>query len=289
MSFKGIILAGGSGTRLSPLTIHMSKQLLPVFDKPLIYYPLYTLMSANIRDVLIITAPQEINNFIKLLGNGERFGIKISYKVQKKPNGIAEAFIIGKKFIKKDPICLILGDNIFFGIDLINSLPLNKKDFQGAKIFAFKVPNPSRYGVVKLNKKNQPVSIEEKPKKPKSNLAVTGLYIYDNDIVNIASKIKPSKRNELEITDINDYYLKNKKLDVEILRTGSVWLDAGTTTSLLQASQFVQTIQERQNLLISSPEELAFAKKWITKKTLNKFFSKNNNNEYAKYIKNLFS
>ncbi len=288
MSIKGIILAGGSGTRLSPLTIHMSKQLLPVFDKPMIYYPLYTLMSANIRDILIITAPQEINNFKKLLGNGERFGIKISYKVQKKPNGIAEAFIIGKKFINKDPVCLILGDNIFFGIDLLNSLPFNKKDFQGAKIFAFKVPDPRRYGVVKLNKKNQPVLIEEKPKKPKSNLAVTGLYIYDNDIVSIASKIKPSKRNELEITDINDYYLKNKKLDVEILRTGSVWLDAGTTTSLLQAAQFVQTIQERQNLLISSPEELAFEKKWITKKTINKYFSKNNNNEYESYIKNLF-
>jgi len=283
---KGIILAGGEGTRLYPLTLSVSKQLLPVYDKPLIYYPLCTLMSANIRDILCITTPNEINNFKKLLQKGNQWGINISYAIQKKPRGIADAFLIGEKFIGKNSVALILGDNIFYGIDLENILISNKKNFKGGKIFTYKVKDPSRYGVVEtLNDKV--ISIIEKPKKPKSQYVSTGLYFYDNDVINIAKNIKLSNRNELEITDVNKKYLSNNLLEAIKLETGTVWLDAGTTDSLLHAAQYVQIIQERQKIQICSPEEISLYKKWITKKDIKNIISKSTENDYIDYLKNL--
>ena len=283
---KGIILAGGEGTRLYPLTLSVSKQLLPVYDKPLIYFPLCTLMSANIRDILCITSPNEINNFKKLLKNGKQWGINISYAIQKKPRGIADAFLVGEKFIGKNSVALILGDNIFYGINLENILISNKKNFKGVKIFTYKVKDPSRYGVVEtLNDKV--ISIIEKPKKPKSQYVSTGLYFYDNDVINIAKNIKLSKRNELEITDVNNKYLSNNLLEAIKLETGTVWLDAGTTNSLLHAAQYVQIIQERQKIQIGSPEEISLYKKWITKKDIKNIISKSTENDYIDYLKNL--
>ena len=283
---KGIILAGGEGSRLHPLTLSVSKQLLPVFDKPLIYYPLSTLMSANIREILCITTSNELENFKKLLGNGNKWGVNITYKIQNKPNGIAEAFIIGEDFINNDSVALILGDNIFYGIKLEELLLKNTQDFKGAKIFVYKVNNPSRYGVVEIKNKIV-VSIEEKPKLPKSSLVATGLYFYDNKVVEIAKKIKPSYRNELEITDVNQAYLSNSFLKAAILDQGTVWLDAGTTDSLLHAAQFVQIIQERQKIQIGCPEEIAWKKKWINDKDLEKIIANYPNNSYGQYLKNL--
>ena len=259
---NGIILSGGLGTRLSPLTDAVSKQLLPVYDKPMIYYSISTLMNFNIKKILIITRPDHLESYKKLLGTGRQFGIKIDYEIQKSPRGIAESLIIAEEFIKNNKVLLILGDNIFYGLNYkfykINSL---KKDF-GARIFTYKVDNPSRYGVVQLEKNNI-VSIEEKPKKPKSNLVATGMYLFDKNAVKYAKTLKPSKRGELEITDLNTIYLKKKKLKSLQLNEGSVWLDAGTFNSLLQASQYVQTIQERHNILVNHPYDIAKRKKWI--------------------------
>lgn len=283
---KGIILAGGEGSRLHPLTLSVSKQLLPVFDKPLIYYPLSTLMSANIRDILCITTSNELENFKKLLGNGNKWGVNITYKIQDKPNGIAEAFIIGEDFINNDSVALILGDNIFYGIKLEELLLKNTQDFEGAKIFVYKVNNPSRYGVVEIKNKIV-VSIEEKPKLPKSSLVATGLYFYDKKVVEIAKKIKPSYRNELEITDVNQAYLSNSFLKAALLDQGTVWLDAGTTDSLLHAAQFVQIIQERQKIQIGCPEEIAWKKKWINDNDLEIIIANYPNNFYGQYLKNL--
>ena len=285
---KGIILAGGAGTRLYPLTISYSKQLLPVFDKPMIYYPLCTLMSANIKDILIITTPQDQMNFKKLLGTGSQWGINLEYMIQDKPKGIAEAFIIGEEFISNDNVALILGDNIFYGINMDKILTNTSSNFKGAKIFAYQVHDPERYGVIEINNEKV-ISIEEKPKKPKSPYVVTGLYFYDNTVIDIAKKIKPSNRNELEITDINKIYLQEKNIDVTILKQGMVWLDVGTTTSMLQAAQFVQTIQERQQIQIGCPEEISLNKGWISKNQLNDLISSLPINSYGDYIKKIIN
>ena len=261
---KGIILAGGSGTRLHPLTLAVSKQLMPVYDKPMIYYPLSTLMSAGINEILIISTPQDLPLFEKLLGDGKKYGCSFEYAVQKNPNGLAEAFIIGKKFIGKDKVALILGDNIFYGTGLANLLQANSNP-DGGIIYAYHVHDPERYGVVEFDQNEKAISIEEKPDIPKSNYAVPGIYFYDNEVISIAEKMKPSERGELEITDINKEYLRRGKLKVSILDKGTAWLDTGTFNSLLQASQFVQVIEERQGLKIGSIEETAYKMNYISK------------------------
>ena len=282
---KGIILSGGHGSRLYPATASVSKQLIPIFDKPLIYYPLCTLIYAGIDEILCITSIEDNNSFKKLLGNGNSIGLKIQYAIQKKPNGIAESFLIAENFIANDNVALILGDNIFYGIE--NEPTLNFSNFKtGARIFAYQVPDPSRYGVIEFNNKNI-ISIEEKPRKPKSKLAVTGLYFYDNNVINIAKNIKPSKRKELEITDVNNSYINMKSLEFTKLKNNVVWLDAGTPTSLLQASQFVQTIQERQQINICCPEEAAFKKGLISLNQLKNIAGSYPNNSYGNYLKNL--
>ncbi len=280
---KGIILAGGSGTRLYPSTLVTCKQLLPIFDKPLIYYPLSTLMSIGIKEILIISSPKELPSFINLLGNGSNLGIKILYEKQDKPNGIAESFIIGKKFIGREKVALILGDNIFYGLNF-NLIKKNLSNLKGGHIFLYPVPDPQRYGVAKINLKNKISSIIEKPKENISDLAITGLYFYDNNVIKISQNLKPSKRKELEITDVNKYYLKKGMLNFSKLDKGDVWLDAGTHTSLLQASQFVQTIQARQQINIGCIEEIAFQQKWINEKKL-KMISKKYKNSYGQYLK----
>ena len=285
---KGIILSGGSGSRLYPLTLATSKQLLSVYDKPMIYYPLCSLMSANIKDILLITTKEDKKNFQKLLGNGSQWGISISYKTQDKPNGIAEAFIIGKDFIGKDHVALILGDNIFNGIDFSIEEIQQFENQNGAKVFVYEVPDPERYGVAEIKNGNV-TSIEEKPKKPKSNFAITGLYFYDNDVVKYALSLKPSKRNELEISDINKIYLSKKQLSVKELGRGVVWLDAGTFISLLQSSQYIQTLQDRQNTLIGCPEEIAYYKNFIQKKDLKKLVIKYSKNAYGRYLSKLIN
>ena len=282
---KGIILSGGSGTRLYPITKVITKQLIPVYDKPMIYYPLSTLMEFKIKDILIIVKPEDLKIFKSLLGDGEQFGIKISYAVQKKPKGIAESFIIGKKFIGRDNVCLILGDNIFHGIPY-GEIILNENIFSGAKIILYKVNDPERYGVAKFDKSKNIINIVEKPKKYISNFAVTGIYFYDNNVIQIASNLKPSNRRELEITDINNIYIKKQNLDYYKIKPGGVWLDAGTEKSLLQSSSYIQTIQERQNIQISSPEIIAYKNGWITKSKLLKSV-KNINNSYISFLKNL--
>ena len=280
---KGIILSGGIGSRLYPITLGYSKQLIPVYDKPMIYYPLTTLINLGIKEILIISMPNQINNFKKILGNGKSLGLSITYKTQEKPKGIAEAFIIGKNFIKNDSVALILGDNIFHG----HLFKENINDFKGSKVFLYKVSDPYRYGVATIIK-NRIKSIVEKPKKSKSNLAVTGLYFYDNNIVKIANKIKPSKRNELEITDVNNYYLKNNNLEFTILSKESIWFDAGTSDSLLEASNYIQAVLNRQNIQIGCPEEAAFKNKYINKIQLRNIVLKMPINKYSLYLKDLF-
>ena len=261
-NMKGIILAGGSGTRLHPLTLAVSKQLLPVYDKPMIYYPLSTLMYAGIREILIISTPQDLSLFEKLLGDGSQYGCQFQYAVQERPNGLAEAFIIGETFIGNDKVALILGDNIFYGSGLSTLLQRNNNP-EGGIIYAYRVHDPERYGVVQFNNQGEVMSIEEKPQIPKSNYAIPGIYFYDNDVVDIAKSITPSSRGELEITDINKTYLKQNKLRVRILDRGTAWLDTGTFQSLLQASQFVETIEERQGLKVGSIEATAYEMKYI--------------------------
>lgn len=284
---KGIILAGGTGTRLYPITIATSKQLLPVFDKPMIYYPLSILMLMNIRDILIITTPHDSELFKKLLEDGSQWGININYETQSAPNGIAEAFIIGEKFIGNDNVTLILGDNIFYGANLEKNLLNAVNSLNGGYVFAYYVNDPERYGIIEIDKNGNPISIEEKPKNPKSNFAVTGLYIYNNEVINIAKNLKPSKRGELEITDVNKAYLEKGKLKVEILSRGTAWLDTGTPESLLEACNFIETIEHRQGLKIACLEEIAYRKGFINKENITKMIEKYKNNQYAEYLKKI--
>jgi glucose-1-phosphate thymidylyltransferase len=283
---KGIILAGGSGTRLYPLTIAVSKQLMPVYDKPMIYYPLSVLMMAGINEVLIITTPEDNDAFKKLLGDGSQVGCKFTFAIQPKPEGLAQAFIIGEKFIGKDKVALILGDNIFYGTGLYKTLK-SHTDPDGGVVFAYHVNDPQRYGVVQFDKDNKVLSIEEKPKSPKSNFAIPGLYFYDNEVVEIAKSIKPSSRGELEITDINIAYLKKEKLKVGILNRGTAWLDTGTHQSLLQAAQFVEVMEERQGLKIGCIEEIAFRNGFIDSEKLLKAAEKLGKSGYGQYLKGL--
>ncbi|QCQ03245.1 glucose-1-phosphate thymidylyltransferase RfbA [Ligilactobacillus animalis] len=281
---KGIVLAGGSGTRLYPITRGISKQLIPVYDKPMIYYPLSTLMLAGIRDILVISTPEYTPLFEELLGDGSDFGINLSYKVQEKPNGLAEAFILGKEFIGDDSVCLILGDNIYYGSGLSQLLRDATKKEQGATVFGYHVTDPERFGVVEFDKDHHALSIEEKPAEPKSNYAVTGLYFYDNDVVSIAEGLEPSARGELEITDINKEYLKRGDLDVKLMGRGYAWLDTGTHDSMLEASSFIATIQKRQNLKVASLEEIAYRQGWISKERLIELAQPMKKNDYGQYL-----
>ncbi|MFL2754756.1 MAG: glucose-1-phosphate thymidylyltransferase RfbA [Gammaproteobacteria bacterium] len=281
---KGIILAGGIGSRLHPLTQVISKQLLPVFDKPMIYYPLSTLMLAGIRQIAIITTPQDLPKFKKLLRSGKQWGLKFSYIVQKKPNGIAEAFILAKNFIKDSPSCLILGDNIYHGNNLSSILKEADKDKENSTVFTYQVKDPERFGVLNLDRKGNPAKIIEKPKAPKSNLAITGLYFFPKDVVFRAKNLKPSKRGELEITDLNQSYLTDKKLKVKILNRGFTWMDTGTFDSLLEASNFISLVQNRQNTIVACPEEIAYKNKWINKSDL-KRVAKLMQSAYGQYLK----
>ncbi len=280
---KGIILAGGSGTRLHPLTLAVSKQLMPVYNKPMIYYPLSTLMVAGIKDILIITTPHDQEAFKKLLGDGSQLGCNFQYAVQEKPNGLAQAFVIGKEFIGKDKVALILGDNIFFGTGM-GKLLRNSLNPEGGLVFAYHVSDPERYGVVEFDKDNNVLSIEEKPKKPKSSYAVPGLYFYDNNVIEIAEKLKPSARGEYEITDVNKAYLEAGKLKVEILERGTAWLDTGTFTSLMQAGQYVQTIEDRQGLGVGCIEAVAYSRGFINKEQLKKLAEPLVKSGYGNYL-----
>jgi glucose-1-phosphate thymidylyltransferase len=280
---KGIVLAGGSGTRLHPLTLAVSKQLMPIYDKPMIYYPLSVLISAGINEILIITTPHDNPSFKTLLGDGTQFGCKFTYAIQEVPNGLAQAFVIGEEFIGKDKVALILGDNIFYGTGL-EELLSQKTNTEGGVVFAYHVSDPERYGVVEFDKNHKAVSIEEKPEKPKSNYAVPGLYFYNNDVIKIAKELKPSKRGEYEITDVNKAYLDSGKLEVGILDRGTAWLDTGTHASLMQAGQYVQVIEERQGLKIGCIEEIAYRKGFISKNQLQKLAEPLIKSGYGTYL-----
>ena len=289
MKLKGIILAGGAGTRLYPLTMVTSKQLLPVYDKPMIYYPLSTLMLAGIKDILIISTPQDLPNFEKLLGDGSQFGIKLSYKVQPSPDGLAQAFLIGEEFIGDDLCAMILGDNIFYGSGLVKYLHEAVKNAEEgqATIFGYYVNDPERFGIMEVDENGKIISVEEKPKNPKSNYCITGLYFYDNRVVEYAKKVKPSARGELEITALNDLYLQNGSLKGILLGRGFAWLDTGTMDSLVEATDFVQMIEKRQGVKISAPEEIAFKNEWITKEELLKSAEKYGKSPYGQHLKNV--
>ena len=281
---KVIILAGGSGTRLYPITKGVSKQLLPVYDKPMIYYPLSVLMLAGIQDIIIITTPEDNNSFKRLLGDGSDFGVNISYAVQPKPEGLAQAFIIAEDFIGDDSVCLVLGDNIFFGQSFSKKLREAAQNKNGATVFGYQVMNPKSFGVVEFDDEYNVISIEEKPKTPKSNWAVTGLYFYDNDVISIAKDIKPSERGELEITSINQQYLKKGKLKVELLGRGFAWLDTGTHESLIEAGNFVETVQKRQGMMIACLEEIGWRNGWVTSATLEYRAKEQSKNDYGSYL-----
>ena len=284
---KGIILAGGSGTRLYPVTQAVSKQLMPVYDKPMVYYPLTTLMLAGIRDVLLICTPQDTPRFNELLGDGSQWGMNIQYAVQPSPDGLAQAFIIGKDFVGHDPSALVLGDNIYYGHDLVKLLANANERTHGASVFAYHVHDPERYGVVDFDDQQRALSIEEKPKAPKSNYAVTGLYFYDQQVCDIAADIQPSSRGELEITDVNKRYLALNQLNVEIMGRGYAWLDTGTHDSLLEAAGFIATLQKRQGLMVACPEEIAFTQKWIDAAAVQKLATPLAKNGYGQYLLNL--
>jgi glucose-1-phosphate thymidylyltransferase len=281
---KGIILAGGSGTRLYPVTQSISKQLLPVYDKPMIYYPLSTLMLAGIQDILIISTPDDTPRFESLLGDGRQWGLNISYKIQPSPDGLAQAFILGDTFIGNDLSALVLGDNIFYGHDFNELLGNAMKRENGATVFAYHVHDPERYGVAEFDKSNKVLSLEEKPKNPKSNYAVTGLYFYDKDVVSMAKSLKPSARGELEITDLNRLYLEKQKLNIEIMGRGYAWLDTGTHDSLLEASQFIATLENRQGLKVSCPEEISYRRGWINASQLERLAAPLSKNGYGQYL-----
>jgi glucose-1-phosphate thymidylyltransferase len=284
---KGIILAGGSGTRLYPVTQAVSKQLMPVYDKPMVYYPLTTLMLAGIKDVLVISTPQDTPRFADLLGDGSQWGMNIQYAVQPSPDGLAQAFIIGRDFVGNDPSALVLGDNIFYGHDLVKLMQRANDQTMGASVFAYHVHDPERYGVVAFDDQQRALSIEEKPQKPLSNYAVTGLYFYDKQVCDVAANIQPSPRGELEITDVNRWYLERQQLNVEIMGRGYAWLDTGTHDSLHEAAAFIATLQKRQGLMVACPEEIAFAQKWIDAEAVHKLAAPLAKNGYGQYLLNL--
>lgn len=289
MNTKGIILAGGSGTRLYPITKGISKQLLPIYDKPMIYYPLSVLMLAGIREILIITTPEDIESFKRLLGDGSTFGVELSYAIQPSPDGLAQAFIIGENFIGQSNVCLVLGDNIFYGQGFTPMLKQALARKHGATVFGYQVKDPERFGVVEFDQNKCAISLEEKPKQPKSNFAVTGLYFYDNDVIQIAKQVKPSDRGELEITTVNQMYLERGDLNVELLGRGFAWLDTGTHESLLQAAQFVETIEKRQGYKVACLEEIAFNNGWLTSAQILEIGQSMRKNDYGQYLISLVS
>ncbi|MGE5522709.1 MAG: glucose-1-phosphate thymidylyltransferase RfbA [Rhodospirillaceae bacterium] len=284
---KGIVLAGGAGTRLHPVTQVVSKQLLPIYDKPMIYYPLSTLMLAGIRDILVITTPEDASRFKTLLGDGRKWGIELSYEAQRAPEGIAQAFLLGKEFIAGEPVALILGDNLFYGHDLVSQLGRAVRRSEGATVFAYPVNDPERYGVVEFDADGQALSIVEKPTQPQSRYAVTGLYFYDDRVVDIAETLKPSQRGELEITDLNNHYLERGQLHVEIMGRGMAWLDTGTHDALLQAAQFIETVEKRQGLKVACPEEIAYRKGYITAAELKALAASLGKTSYGNYLSRL--